>query len=310
MEVLMSKRTKVSVIIPCYNQGHFLNEAVDSVLASDYENIEIIIVNDGSTDEFTNKICSEISHPLIKVLHQENQGLPMARNNGINIATGDYILPLDSDDKIHHSYISKAAEILDNDNDIGVVYPNYEVFGDYNYVVEMKSSPPQTLLLRNIYIAGSMYRKSDFILVGGYKAEMRDGLEDWEFWLSMHEAGVKFHKIDEILFYYRVLKSDSMSKKFAKDKLLYFNSHKKIMKYHPNLYIDNLEKIIFDLLINYLCFVPMETKLYCTKKFLMSSFKPKNILKTFKKIIHQKVNLLKCVTSKEPEVLVTEIEKN
>ena len=90
---------KVSVIIPCYNQGQYIEEAVKSVLAQTYQNFEIIIVNDGSTDEFTNKLLSDYDKQKTKVLHTDNQGLASARNNGIKVAKGKYILPLDADER-------------------------------------------------------------------------------------------------------------------------------------------------------------------------------------------------------------------
>lgn len=289
----MCVKSKVSVIIPCFNQGEFLKEAVDSVLASDYKNIEIIIVNDGSDDGITEKVLESINHPLVKILHQQNQGLPSARNNGINASSGKYILPLDADDKIHPSYISKAVNILDNEQDVGVVYCDYKLFGDYHSSVIVPVLPPLTLLLRNIYVVCSMFRKDDCQKVNGYKDEMKDGYEDWEFWVSMLENGVKFKKINETLFYYRCLNNESMSKKFQRDRYLHLLTHKKIIKLHPELYLDNFEKIIFDLLLNYLYAVPMEIKVRCTKRFLLSLIRPQNIFNTLSKIKQQELSLLK-----------------
>ena len=96
---------KVSVIIPCYNQGAYLNEAVESILAQSYRDFEIIVVNDGSTDEETNRLLSGYDRQQTRVLHTENQGLSSARNNGIREAQGEYILPLDADDRIDPTYL-------------------------------------------------------------------------------------------------------------------------------------------------------------------------------------------------------------
>ena len=303
---MTSKKNKVSVIIPCYNQGEFVTEALDSVLASDYGNIEIIIVNDGSDDGITENVLETINHPLVKIIHQQNQGLPAARNNGINASSGKYILPLDADDKIHPSYISKAVEILDNDENTGIVYCNYRIFGDVNIEVNVPVYNPLTLLLKNIYVVCSMFRKDDFLNVNGYKDEMREGYEDWEFWVSMYENGVKFKKINETLFYYRSLNKESMVKKFQRDRYLHLETHKKIMKLHPELYIDNLERIIFDLLLNYLYAIPMETKINCTIRFLTKSFKPANVFRTLKKIVKNRVVGNKKVFSTKSEIIVSD----
>lgn len=283
-----------------------MNEALDSVLASDYENIEVIIVNDGSDDDITENVLQKINHPLVKIIHQQNQGVPAARNNGINASTGKYILPLDADDKIHPSYISKAVELLDNDENTGIVYCNYRIFGDVNIEVNVPVYSPITLLLQNSYVVSSMFRKDDFYKVNGYKYEMREGYEDWEFWVSMSENGVKFKKINETLFYYRSLNKESLVKKFLRDRYLHLETHKKIMKLHPELYIDNLERIIFDLLLNYLYAIPMETKINCTISFLTKSFKPSNVFITLKKIFKNRVETNKKVFSTKSDIVISD----
>jgi len=90
----------VSVIIPCYNQGQYLTESIGSVLASDHQKIEIIVVDDGSTDPETCRILGGLDYPKTRLIRRENGGLAAARNSGIAAAQGRYILPLDADDRI------------------------------------------------------------------------------------------------------------------------------------------------------------------------------------------------------------------
>jgi len=106
---------RLSVIIPCFNDGHFLDEAVESVLNYIEQPVEIIIVNDGSTDPFTLTILERLKGETVKVLSHKNHGLAYSRNRGISEATGKYILPLDSDNKIKADYIRKALLLLDSD---------------------------------------------------------------------------------------------------------------------------------------------------------------------------------------------------
>ena len=113
---------KVSVIIPCYNQGHFLDEAVDSILEQTYANIEIIVVNDGSTDEDTIRRLNNLDSEKATVVTTANQGLAAARNNGILKSNGEYILPLDADDLIAPDYLEKAVAAIAKDPDAGIVY--------------------------------------------------------------------------------------------------------------------------------------------------------------------------------------------
>ena len=119
----------VSVVIPCFNQGHFVDEAVDSILAQSFDDVEIIIVNDGSTDGHTNRLLQNYPKERARVLTTANQGLAAARNNGIAAAQGTYILPLDADDRILPGYLAKAVTELDKDPAVGIVYCRAALFG-------------------------------------------------------------------------------------------------------------------------------------------------------------------------------------
>lgn len=231
---------KVSVIIPCYNQGQYLKEAVDSVLASTYENIEIIVINDGSTEDVD--IIKNFSAPKTKVIHQENQGVCNSRNNAIKAASGKYILPLDADDKIHPEYIEKAVKIHENNEKIGIVYCKAEYFGKKKGEWEVKDYKFPDCLWKNEIFNSAMYKKSDWEAVGGYNPQMKYGNEDWEFWLSLIERGVEVYKISEVLFYYRQGKNTRSKELEASGNQL--EQVKQLMKLHPNLYIDNLASVL------------------------------------------------------------------
>lgn len=110
----------VSVIVPVYNSAKYLSDCIDSILAQTFENIEIILINDGSTD-CSASICDEYSlkYPNIKVVHKDNGGASSARNKGLDIATGDYVMFVDSDDTIAANMVENLYEImLNNDSDI------------------------------------------------------------------------------------------------------------------------------------------------------------------------------------------------
>lgn len=230
----------VSVVIPCYNQGEYLKEAVDSVLSSTYENIEIIVVNDGSTKNV--EFLKTFSAPKTKIIHQQNQGVALARNNGIKASNGKYILPLDADDKIYSTYIEKAVNVLENNEKIGIVYCEAEFFGQVAGKWRIAGYSFPEILWTNSIFNSAVYRKVDWQKVGGYKKEMDLGFEDWEFWLNLIESGTEVYKISEVLFLYRqtdLSRSGSLNK----------NNHaivmfKQIIKFHPNLYADNLENIL------------------------------------------------------------------
>lgn len=193
----------VSVVIPCYNHGEFLQEAIDSVVTSSYRPIEIIIVNDGSTDPRTLLELDRLAAIGNTVIHQQNAGPCIARNNGIYHATGRYILSLDADNKIRPQYIELAVSVMESDESIGVVYGRHDQFGLGSERNVGSPFDPLLLLFRSYIDTLAVYRKSAWQLIGGYDIQIR-GNEDWDFWLTLHERGVKFHFLDDVMFYYRV----------------------------------------------------------------------------------------------------------
>ena len=112
----------VSLLIPCYNQARFLGDALDSALAQDYDSVEIIVVNDGSTDDFVERIKRYQTSPQIKVITQENRGLPAARNRGIRESAGAYLKFLDADDWLAPTVVSKQVAAFVQDPTLGLVY--------------------------------------------------------------------------------------------------------------------------------------------------------------------------------------------
>ena len=120
----------VSVVIPCFNQGSFLDESIGSVLAQTFEDFEIIVVDDGSTDAVSMQAFESFHYPKARLIRSKNQGLPAARNLAISHATGRYILPLDCDDKIAPSYLAKAVALPASD-DPAVVEKRSYYLGSY-----------------------------------------------------------------------------------------------------------------------------------------------------------------------------------
>jgi glycosyltransferase involved in cell wall biosynthesis len=224
---------KVSVIIPCYNQGIYLDEAVDSVLNQTYEDFEIIIVNDGSTDEFTNRLLTDYRKPQTRVLQTRNQGLATARNSGIAEAQGEFILPLDADDKIGPGYLEKAVEELAKNPETGIVYCYGELFGDRQGRIQAPEFSVRKMLFSNLIFAAAFFRKKDWETVGGYNPNMSYGCEDWDFWLSLVEQGLTATRLPEVFFYYRVRES-SMNQNMDRHKRL--DMFRRIAANHPRLY--------------------------------------------------------------------------
>ncbi len=201
---MVAENKTVSVIIPAFNADRFIAETVDSVMASTYAFVEVIIVNDGSTDN-TAEVLSYIKQKYteIKILEQTNSGVAVARNLAIRHATGKYILPLDADDLITPDYIQKAYDIISTDEEVKVVYSQAEFIGDKTGLWKLPTFRLELLARKNLIFVSGLYRKSDYEKTGGYCPEIK-GPEDWDFWISMLKYGGKVVRIPEVCFYYRI----------------------------------------------------------------------------------------------------------
>lgn len=229
---------KVSVIIPCHNQGETLLETLNSVEAQTFRGFEVIVVDDGSTDPTTRDILGELKKSETRVVHTSNQGLAAARNNGIREANGKYILPLDADDRIGPAYLEKAAAVLDAIPDVGIVYCRAETFGEVRGPWKIPEYSLEQMLLDNIIFCSAMFRKEDWQQAGGYDTNMTYGWEDYDFWLSLIERGVGVYQIPEVLFFYRVA-ADSMVR--SKTRAQKFEMFSRIFYKHQKLYTDHIE---------------------------------------------------------------------
>jgi len=227
----------VSIIVPCYNQSHFLNESLQSVLDQTYVDWECIIVNDGSrdnTESIAQQWCEKDNR--FSYLYKENGGLSSARNAGITQSDGEYILPLDADDYIHKDYLSKLVPKLYQDDSLAIVSCYSEFFKKSlnNIIFELKpeGTTYHYLLYVNQLIATSLFRKICWEEVGGYDETMKKGFEDWEFWIAITKRGWKYKVIEEFLFYYRKSKKsmlvDTLNNHAESNKEYIYKKHREI----------------------------------------------------------------------------------
>ncbi len=201
----------VSVVIPCYNQGEFILEAIASVESCQEKVYEILIINDGSTSPGTHKVLTYLQEKGYHVIEQSNQGLAAARNTGIKKARGRYILPLDADNRIKPAYITEAVTILDENPEVGVVYGDAELFGEKTGIVEVPEFDINRLVAGNYIDACAVFRRTVWQESGGYDSNIPQklGYEDWDFWLGVAEKGWQFYHISTVLYEYR-FRSKSM----------------------------------------------------------------------------------------------------
>lgn len=226
---------KVSVIMPCYNDGAYIEDAVASVKAQTYPEIELIIIDDGSDEPRTRAILEKLGSSGTTLLHTDRQRPAGARNAGIAAAAGEYILPLDADDLIEPSYIEKAVRVLDENDDIGVVYCHADLFGEQSGPWKLPEYSLEEMLLDNVVFVTAMFRREDWRRVGGYRTTMEHGMEDYDFWLSILELDRQICQLPEVLFHYRI-KPVSRTTKFQKDLAVVQQTYRTIYKQHPVLY--------------------------------------------------------------------------
>ncbi|MCX6300350.1 MAG: glycosyltransferase family A protein [Bacteroidetes bacterium] len=196
---------KVSVIIPCYNQGLFIEDAINSVLSQTFTDFEIIVVNDGSNDQYTQQFLSNYTPEKTKIYHTINKGVSAARNFAINKSNGKYILPLDADDKIATNYLMEAVNVLDQNHELKLVYSNGVYFGALTGSIKHPDYDEQTMLKQNLIFNSSFYRKIDWEICGGYDESFLTGWEDWEFWLRLINHSNQVHKLDSAHLFYRMI---------------------------------------------------------------------------------------------------------
>jgi GT2 family glycosyltransferase len=205
------KSPRISVLMPCFNHGAFIAEAIQSVFDQTFQDFEIIVVDDGSTDPVTRETLSTLNTPRTRVLTTGNQGLPAARNHAARHATGALFCALDADDKLASAWFEKAVRVLDERPDVMFVSHWLETFGDEHWTWTPESCELPALLARNSVNGAALVRREAFEAVGGYDESMREGCEDWDFWLRLVERGFPGTIIPEVLFYYR-RRADSMSR--------------------------------------------------------------------------------------------------
>lgn len=194
----------VSVVIPIYNMQEYLEETLQSVVKSTYPNLEVILMDDGSTDR-SDVIARKYAEQSDNICYyrQPNSGVIRARNHAIEKATGVFIFPLDADDLLDPSFLEKAVAVMNEYPDVKVVCGQDSFIGKKSGVWKLPNYKPSLLARKNIIAASALYRKEDWIRVGGYCSEIT-AREDWEFWISLLKDGGRVVRLSEPGISYRI----------------------------------------------------------------------------------------------------------
>lgn len=201
----IAKQPLISVIITNYNYGKYVKQAAESVLNQTYSNIELIIMNDGSTDNSDTVIKKIVAkNPQIKYINQKNLGANLTRNKGIGLANGEFIFLLDADNWLNPDHIEKMYDTITK-KDADVVYGDLQHFGDNDYLHEMPSEFSLTLLKVTNYIDTASLIRKDKIGSNKFDPDLnRRFLQDWDFFLGLALKGLKMVKDPGVRLNYRV----------------------------------------------------------------------------------------------------------
>ena len=195
----------VSIIIPCFGQGHWLPESVGSAASQDYPDVEIIIVNDGSPDntkETAEYLMGLHGGKTIRLIEKANGGVSDARNAGLRASAGRVVMCLDADDLIAPNYVSTGLELL-RTSGAKLFHSNQENFGDESGPYDPPPYSEYAIRYTNCITNPALYDRELFEVSGGYKVSLNFG-EDWEYWINLSRYGLTVCKSEERLYRYRV----------------------------------------------------------------------------------------------------------
>lgn len=199
----MSSQPKISVVITNYNYGLYISEAIQSVYNQEYDNIELIIIDDGSTDDSNTVIQGWLTkHPEIRYINQPNEGIVLTRNKALECITGDYLCFLDADDRFPREYLVKLVSMAEQ-HQLDVVYADMQRFGNSDTRMVMPEFDLDIIVSRNCVNISALVRIS---AIGKHRFDVNlQGLtrEDWDFFLGLALSGAKFSRCADTVIEYR-----------------------------------------------------------------------------------------------------------
>lgn len=222
----------ISVIVPCHNGGRFLDGLVANLRKQTFKDFEIVIVNNGSTEQDTLDTLKRLE-TQVRVIHQENRFLPGARNRGFEEARADVVLPLDCDDRLEPDFLAETfAALKAAPETTGFVFTHMRLDGSVEGIFKTHCNRFDQLFLNHMAYCLLM-RKSAWQHIGGYDETMRDGTEDWEFNIRLLKAGFGWIEIAKPLFIYAV-RADGML--LSKSARIHATIWRRIRDRNPELY--------------------------------------------------------------------------
>jgi glycosyltransferase involved in cell wall biosynthesis len=225
-------RGSVAVVIPCFNDGPLLAEAVESARRQEPP-LEIIVVDDGSTDEETLAACERLEADGVQVIHQVNSGPAPARMAGVRATDADYVFALDADDLLAPGALGRLRSLLDVHPGVAAAWGSIQSFGALEHVHRSRRSlDPWQVSYQNHLPICSLYRRSALLEAGGW--QLPGGYEDWDLWMSLAERGWKGVGIPEVTAHYRA----QTGRRLSRSSRRHAERIERLRARHPALFSD------------------------------------------------------------------------
>lgn len=226
----------VSVVVPCYDGGRFLDGLMHSLAQQTFRDYEVVIVDDGSRDPATLRKLADLAG-AVRVIRQQNAGPSAARNAGIRAARADILFALDCDDTVEPDFLAETVPLLQaSPPDVGMVFSHLRLSGSGRGTLPRYFNRFD-LLFTNTLSAGLVMRRAAWRAAGGYDEAMRDGYEDWEFSLRLARAGFRGIEVAKPLYCYHLAAASEASRSSSVDeKRLYGALWRYIRARHPESY--------------------------------------------------------------------------
>jgi len=227
---------RVSVVVTCYNLGQYLHETLSSVRNQTLQEVETVIIDDGSTDPYTIARLDALAEDGWRVVRTENRGLPAARNLGIRATRAPFVCCLDADDRLRPEYLEKAVSALDANPRAGFVTCFYELFDEGQGCCRHPRPRLPRMLARNEAVVSSVFRRDAWAAAGGYCEDL-PAMQDWDFWITLLEKGWEGELLPEVLFDYRIRSGSMYSEtrkpaRYAKISSLIAARHRALFEKH------------------------------------------------------------------------------
>ena len=238
---------RATVVIPCFNHGAFVRRAVESALDQWQARTSVVVVDDGSDDGATGAACDACAGERVRVIRQENRGLPAARNRGAMGADSEYLVFLDADDWIEPAFVARlhgaiaGEQAAGRGGDVSHAYCQERLVEKGTGVWRVPDWDPLLMMITNIHPVTTLVRRERFEAAGGFNEGMRGGYEDWDLWLKFVERGWRGVRVREPLFTWRRHSDSTMVMNVVQNHAALYD---RIRAQHRELYTRHARELI------------------------------------------------------------------